>query len=64
VLETVKLPVSIPHNYVISCDIDGNDVWLGTAEGVGWGIGDGYYAGLKERQKATDKVAVAKRGGR
>jgi hypothetical protein len=64
VLETVELPVSIPHNYVISCDIEGNDVWLGTAEGVGWGIGDGYYAGLKERQKATDKVAVAKRGGR
>jgi hypothetical protein len=64
VLETVDLPVSIPHNYVISCDIDGNDVWLGTAEGVGWGIGDGYYAGLKERPKAADKVALAKRGGR
>ena len=25
----------------------GNDVWIGTSKGLGWGIGEGYYPGLK-----------------
>jgi hypothetical protein len=58
VLETVELPVSIPHNYVINCDVDGNDIWLATAKGLGWGIGEGYYAGLKDRPKTLAKAAV------
>ncbi len=63
VLETVELPVSIPHNYIIAADIDGNDVWIGTAKGLGWGIGDGYYRGLRERPRLLAK-ATAKGGAK
>ena len=61
VLETVDLATSIPHNYVINYDIDGNDVWVATADGLGWGMGDGYYRGLKERPPVHG-TAVAKGG--
>ncbi len=53
VLETVEMPVGIPHNFIINADIDGNDVWLATAKGLGWGIGEGYYRGLRERSVAV-----------
>jgi ligand-binding sensor domain-containing protein len=59
VLETVEMETGIPHNYVIALDIDGNDVWVGTSKGLGWGIGDGYYPGLKERPA----LAANERGG-
>lgn len=57
VLETVELPVSIPHNYIIALDTDDKDVWVGTSKGLGWGQGDAYYGGLKDRAKF---VAVSK----
>ena len=63
VLETVEMPVGIPHSFIINVDIDGNDVWLATAKGVGWGIGEGYYRGLRERAKATAPPAPARKGG-
>ncbi len=63
VIETVELPKSIPHNFIIAYDIDGNDVWVGTSKGLGWGIGEGYYPGLKERPAAGAKVAVLGKGG-
>jgi ligand-binding sensor domain-containing protein len=63
VLETVILPVSIPHNYVLNADIDGNDIWIGTSKGVGWGIGDGFYRGLRERPKTAAAPAPARKGG-
>jgi hypothetical protein len=50
VLETVEMPVGIPHSYIINADIDGEDVWIATAKGLGWGIGEGYYRGLRERK--------------
>ena len=34
---------------MIAADVDGNDIWVGTAKGLGWGIGEGYYPGTKER---------------
>ena len=49
VLATVDTGLNIPHNFTISVDIDGNDVWIGTSKGLAWGMGDGYYPGLKER---------------
>ncbi len=64
VIETVKLPVSVPHNFVINCDIDGNDVWVATSKGLAWGIGDGYYPGLKERPRALSQAAAAKGGSK
>ena len=63
VLETVNLPVAIPHSYVLNADIDGNDIWIGTSKGVGWGIGDGYYRGLRERPKTAATTAPARKGG-
>jgi hypothetical protein len=49
VVESVDMPVGVPHSFMIAADVDGDDVWVGTAKGLGWGIGDGYYAGTKER---------------
>jgi hypothetical protein len=49
VIENVDMPVGVPHSFMISADVDGNDIWVGTAKGLGRGIGDGYYPGTKER---------------
>jgi len=38
---------NVPHSFAISIDFDGPDVWVGTAKGLGWGIGEGYYSGLR-----------------
>jgi ligand-binding sensor domain-containing protein len=48
VVQVVPLAKSLPHNYALWVEIDGNDAWIGTAKGLGWAIGDGYYPGLKE----------------
>jgi len=47
-LRTVDMEKAVPHNFIISLDVDGNDVWVGTGKGLGWAIGDGYYAGVRE----------------
>jgi ligand-binding sensor domain-containing protein len=49
VLETVEMKQAVPHNFIIGYDIDGKDVWVATGKGLGWGIGDDYYPGLKAR---------------
>ena len=49
VVENVDMPVGVPHSFMIAADVDGNDVWVGTSKGLGWGIGDGYYPGTKVR---------------
>jgi hypothetical protein len=46
VLKTVRTGLNIPHNYTLSADIDGDDVWIGTSKGLAWGIGEDYYAGI------------------
>lgn len=46
-LRTVDTGLNIPHNYTLSVDLDGNDVWIGTSKGLAWGIGEAYYAGLR-----------------
>jgi ligand-binding sensor domain-containing protein len=45
-LESIPTGLNIPHNYTLSAEIDGNDVWIGTSKGLAWGIGEGYYAGI------------------
>jgi len=45
----VDTGLNVPQNFMINMDIDGNDVWIATAKGVAWGIGEGYYPGVKER---------------
>jgi hypothetical protein len=47
VLKTVEMKQSIPHNYVLWTEIDGNDVWVGTSKGLAQGIGEDYFAGLR-----------------
>jgi ligand-binding sensor domain-containing protein len=49
VVELVDMPAGVPHSFMISADVDGNDIWVGTAKGLGWGIGEGYYPGTKAR---------------
>ena len=59
VIETVETPPNIPHNYVLWTELDGNDVWIGTSKGLGRGIGDGYYPGLRApSQSARTQEAV------
>lgn len=53
VLERVESKLGIPHNFIISVDFDGNDVWVGTSKGLGWGKGADYYPRLRERSPAA-----------
>jgi len=53
VVENVDMPVGVPHSFIIAADVDGDDIWVGTAKGLGWGKGEGYYAGTKERALYT-----------
>jgi len=46
-LTTVDMPKAVPHSFIINVDVDGNDIWVATGKGLGWGIGQGYYPGVK-----------------
>jgi ligand-binding sensor domain-containing protein len=48
VVRVVPLAKCLPHNYALWVEIDGNDAWIGTAKGLGWAIGDGYYPRLRQ----------------
>jgi hypothetical protein len=63
VVENVDMPVGVPHSFMIAADVDGNDIWVGTAKGLGWGIGDGYYPVTKERPLHAYGVPVDPRQG-
>ena len=47
-LRTVDMEKAVPHSFIIAVDVDGNDTWVGTGKGLGWAIGEGYYAGVKK----------------
>jgi len=47
VVKTVSLPRTLPHNYALWVEHDGNDAWVGTSKGLAWAIGDGYYPRLR-----------------
>ena len=59
VLETIEMGLNLPNNYIVSMDTDGNDVFIGTSKGLAWGVGDGYYAGVRARAKQVAEI----RGG-
>jgi len=61
VLESVELAQGVPHSFIICADIDGDDIWIGTSKGLGWGIGEGYYPGLRERPSLAN--VAARKGG-
>jgi len=59
VVKTVRTGLNIPHNYALSAEIDGDDVWIGTSKGLAWGIGEDYYAGIggsAPQSRATAEV--------
>ena len=61
VVKTVLTGLNIPHNYALSADIDGDDVWIGTSKGLAWGIGEDYYAGIGgSASQATATAEVEK----
>jgi hypothetical protein len=43
--------LNLPHNFIIAIDVDEKDVFVATAKGLAWGIGEGYYPGLRERPR-------------
>jgi len=45
---TVDMAKGVPHSFIINVDVDGNDIWIATGKGLGWGIGKDYYPGVKE----------------
>jgi len=47
VLKEIKMPVNIPHNYVLWAELDGKDAWIGTSKGLAWAIGEDYYPGIR-----------------
>jgi ligand-binding sensor domain-containing protein len=57
-VETVDMEIGLPHDFTINADVDGNDIWVATAKGLALGIGDGYYAGLRERAHYTASKSV------
>jgi ligand-binding sensor domain-containing protein len=63
VLEEVESETGIPHNYIIAADMDGNDVWIGTAKGLAWGQGADYYPRLRERTPASGKPTAGQPAG-
>ncbi|UCC32605.1 MAG: hypothetical protein JSU86_10030 [Phycisphaerales bacterium] len=55
VLTVIETPPSLPHNYILWVDFDGDDVWVGTSKGLGRAIGRGYYPGLRHSKDALGK---------
>jgi hypothetical protein len=66
VVENVDMPVGVPHSFIIAADVDGDDIWVATAKGLGWGKGMGYYPGTRTRelyaygQPAPEPAAAAR----
>jgi len=59
VLKTIQTGLNIPHNYALSADVDGDDIWIGTSKGVAWGIGEHYYAGIGSPVSEPSEARVA-----
>jgi ligand-binding sensor domain-containing protein len=46
-IATVATDLDLPNHFVISTEIQGNDVWIGTGHGLARGRGIGYYDGVQ-----------------
>jgi len=46
-LKEIDMEKSVPHNFQIAVELDGNDLWVGTGKGLGLAVGDGYYPGVR-----------------
>lgn len=47
VLATIDTGNNLSHNYALTVDFDGNDVWIGTSKGLCRAVGTGYYPRLR-----------------
>ncbi|RKY91379.1 hypothetical protein DRQ15_05135, partial [candidate division KSB1 bacterium] len=47
-VETRKTKTGIAHNFVLSVDFDGDDVWVGTSHGLSHGILNPTTLGLSK----------------
>jgi ligand-binding sensor domain-containing protein len=63
VVEDIDMPLGVPHSFMIAADVDGDDIWVGTGKGLGWGIGEGYYPGTRERRLYAYGAPVDPRPG-
>ncbi len=54
ILKTVDTGYNVPHNFIISVDFDGDDLWVGTSKGLGHAIGEGYYPRLRTPQPGKE----------
>jgi ligand-binding sensor domain-containing protein len=43
--------LTLPNDFVIAVELQGDDVWIGTGHGLARGIGSGYYDGLGGDEK-------------
>lgn len=50
VIGTFESGLNLPNNYVLAIDVDGDDVFVATAKGLAWGMGEGYFPGLRRNQ--------------
>jgi len=57
-IRTIALERSVPHNYVLCVDFDGDDAWVGTSKGLARAVGGGYYKSV--RAKAEPPAAGGK----
>ena len=64
VVKTVDTGLNIPHNYTLSADADGDDVWIGTSKGLAWGIGEDYYAGIGSPMSEVPKTTATAEAGK
>jgi ligand-binding sensor domain-containing protein len=53
-VRTVTMEQSLPHNYALCTEFDGNDVWVGTSKGLALAKGEGYYEGLRAVDQGAD----------
>jgi hypothetical protein len=59
-LKTIDMEKSVPHNFIINLDFDGDDVWIATGKGLGLGIGEGYYKGVRKAGDTPTPMPDAK----
>ena len=44
---TVPTDLDLPNHFVITTEIQGDDIWIGTGHGLARGRGTGYYNGVQ-----------------
>ena len=59
-IKTVPTNLALPNHFVISAEIQGDDLWVGTGKGLTRGKGAGYWPGLQGMKTAQVDTGPAK----